>query len=40
VRIAVVQVKIRTEYLPNEGLERYGYANPLGGNFMPRDIQQ
>jgi hypothetical protein len=28
--IAGILAKIRTEYLPNIGLERYRHANPLG----------
>jgi hypothetical protein len=29
-RISSVPVEIRTEYLPNAGLERYRYTNLLG----------
>jgi hypothetical protein len=32
---ADVPAEIRIEHLPNKSLERYRYAIPLGGNFLP-----
>jgi hypothetical protein len=36
VMVAIVAVKVRTEYLPNKSVERYWYAIPLGMRVLLR----